>query len=339
MPQLTIVVPVYNAAPYLKQCVQSILAQQFADFTLLLMDDGSTDASPALCDAFAASDARVQVLHQENQGVEQTILQGIRLASTPYIGFVDSDDWLLPEMYQVLLGAMQVQNADLAQCGALRNGTTRSDALSSSADVVLTNLIDTIYRPFFETTADLAPLTNARWSKVYRTDLLQQTIADGLPQGVSIGEDLLLNLAYLRHCKKAIALAGSDYYCYRSNAASLSVLYTEKKKQSMLRLYSLLSRLAKQNNFTDEAVARQGKNETCSLMLDALLSTLPIREKAAQVRALHAALTDKPHLLHYAAQRPLVARLALYLVHLHLYGLVSTLVSAMLCITKKKETV
>ncbi len=329
MPQLTIVVPVYNAAPYLTQCVQSILTQTFRDFTLLLMDDGSTDASPALCDAFAAADARVQVLHQENQGVEQTILQGIRLASTPYIGFVDSDDGILPEMYQALLHAIEAQNADLAQCGALINGTTASPAFCSDTQVIITNPYDTLYRPFFESKADLAPLTNARWSKVYRTALLQAAIAEGLPQGVSIGDDLLMNLAYLRCCHTAVVLGRANYYCYRTNAASLSMLYSEKKKTSILRLYQLLSTLATQNNFTDAAITRQGKNETCALMLDALLSALTIDEKATQVRELHLILvnTDKVHLLRYANERPLVARLALYLVHLRLYWLTAALVT------------
>lgn len=329
MPQLTIVVPVYNAAPYLAQCVQSILAQQFRDFTLLLMDDGSTDASPALCDGFAAADPRVQVLHQKNQGVEQTILQGIRLASTPYIGFVDSDDWLMPEMYQALLTAIETHGADLAQCGALVNGTDASPAFCSETQVIIADPNATLYRAFFETKADLAPLTNARWSKVYRTAVLQDAIADSLPQGVSIGEDLLMNLAYLRRCHTAVVLAGANYYCYRANANSLSVLYSEKKKTSILRLYQLLSDLAKQRGFTDAAVVHQGKNETCALMLDALLSALPVREKAAQVRELHTSLTsaDKVHLLRYASARPLVARVALYLVHLRLYWLTSALVT------------
>ncbi len=335
MATLTIVVPVYNARAFLAQCVDSILAQTFTDFTLLLLDDGSSDDSGTLCDLYAAQDARVCVIHHPNMGVEQTVLKGIQMADTPYIGFVDSDDWLLPEMYQTMLDAMQAHDADAIQCGALINGATPSPALCSEKQVTITNPYANLYRPFFEQTATLAPLTNARWSKVYKTPLLKQAIAH-LSQGVSIGEDLLLNLAYLRSCNKVVVLGDSNYYCYRSHSGSLSMRYTDKKQDSILKLYPLLSILAVQEGFQDDAILRQGKDETCALMLEVLLSSLPIPQKAARVRGLRAHLADNTHLMQYAAQRPLVGRLALYFVRLQLIGIIATLVSAMLSITRKK---
>ncbi|MFI3169228.1 MAG: glycosyltransferase [Faecalibacterium sp.] len=336
MPKLTIVVPVYNAAAYLEQCVHSILTQTFPNFTLLLINDGSTDQSGERCDFFAAQDTRIQVIHQENIGVEQTILKGIRLAATPYIGFVDSDDWLLPEMYQTMFNALVMHDSDMVQCGALINGITHSSALTSSQEAIITDAKKTYYRPYFETTADLAPLTNARWSKVYQTDLLQQAITT-VPQGVSIGEDLLLNLAYLCQSKKAIVLADSAYYCYRSNANSLTLKYSDKKHTSILRLYTLLAELAKQEGFSDTAVVRQGKNETCALMLDVLLSALAISEKSNRLRELYIHLADRHHLLQYAKERPLVGRLALYFVSLRLFWLISATVSVVNSLTSKKE--
>ncbi len=336
MPKLTIVVPVYGVAPYLAQCVDSILAQTFADFTLLLLDDGSPDGAPAICDQYAAQDARVTVVHQQNMGVEQTVLKGIRMATTPYIGFVDGDDWLLPQMYQALLEAIETEGADLVQCGALINGNHGEPAFSSETQAVITTARETLYRPFFETTASLAPLTNARWSKVYRTELLQAAI-ENLPQGVSIGEDLLMNLAYLCHCEKALVLAESNFYCYRNNADSLTQKYSDKKQDSLLRLYPMLSEIAKQNNFTDEAVRTEGKNAIGSLMLDALLSHLSIAEKATCIRFLHGKLEDKPHLLRYAKERPLIGKVALYFVHLRLYYPISAMVTLFLKLTARRS--
>ncbi len=328
MAKLTIVVPIYNVAPYLSQCVDSILAQTFEDFTLLLMDDGSTDASPSLCDQYAAHDPRVIAVHHQNMGVEQTILKGIGMAQTPYIGFVDGDDWLLPDMYQTMLTAMETEGADCVQCGALINGTTRNPAFISAERVIIQGAKETYYRNFFEKNATLAPLTNARWSKVYHTATLQKSIASPLfAQGVTIGEDLLLNLAYLCQSNKILVLAESNFYCYRSNEQSLTQAYSDKKESSILRLYVLLAALAEAEGFTSAAIATEGKNAICSLMLYALLSPLSISEKTSHLRFLYQELSDKPYILKYAKDRPLIGKIALYFVYARLFWLISAVVT------------
>ncbi len=266
------------------------------------------------------------VVHQENIGVEQSILKGIQLAQTPYIGFVDGDDWISPAMYQTMLYAMQAHGADMVQCGALIDGTEIDFNFTSTVETVITNAKSTYYQPFFESRGTLAPLTNARWSKIYDTKLLQTSLK-GLPQGVSIGEDLLLNLAYLCHSKKAIILADCNYYCYRSNQNSLTKLYSDKKENSILRLYLLLSKLAITQGFRDNAIVTQSKNAICSLMLDLLLSDLTTADKAVRLRKLHQQLTDKSHLLRYAKERPFTGRIALYFVHFHLYGSIASIIS------------
>ena len=94
MPQISVIVPVYNVEPYLRQCVDSILNQTFTDFELLLVDDGSTDRSGAICDEYASLDARVKVFHTTNRGVSAARNLGIDKASAEWITFVDSDDWV-----------------------------------------------------------------------------------------------------------------------------------------------------------------------------------------------------------------------------------------------------
>lgn len=336
MAKITVVVPVYNAAPYLEVCTSSILAQTYADLCLLLINDGSTDASGALCDAIAANDPRVQVMHQENCGVAQTILRGIAAVDTPYTAFVDSDDWVLPEMLQQMLTAIETHAADLVQCGAFLDGDSSQPAFDSETLIVVEDINERLYRPFFETKADLAPFTNARWGKLYRTDLLQQASSMAQTE-LSIGEDLLLNLAYLPLCHKVVLLAKSNYYCYRSNAASLTAKYSDKKQNSILQLYPILSQRAKDANFRDDAVVSQGKNETCALMLEVLLSSLRVSEKAARLQLLFTHLSDRPHLLHYAKDRPLIGKVALYFVSLRLYWLIAALVSAVMLITSQKK--
>ena len=115
-PLLSIIVPVYKVENYLPKCIDSILAQTFTDFELILVDDGSPDNCPALCDAAAEKDARVRVIHQKNGGLSAARNAGLDAARGAWIGFVDSDDYIAPEMYEVLYQAVQSTGADLALC-------------------------------------------------------------------------------------------------------------------------------------------------------------------------------------------------------------------------------
>ena len=94
MPKVSVIVPVYNAEKYLQECVDSILRQTLADLELILVDDGSTDTSPALCDRYAEQDLRVRVIHQANAGSSAARNRGIEVATGEWIAFVDSDDFI-----------------------------------------------------------------------------------------------------------------------------------------------------------------------------------------------------------------------------------------------------
>lgn len=115
-PLLSIIVPVYDVERYLPKCIDSILAQTFTDFELILVEDGSPDNCPALCDAAAAKDARIRVIHQKNGGLSAARNAGLDAARGEWIGFVDSDDYIAPEMYEALYKAVQSTGADLALC-------------------------------------------------------------------------------------------------------------------------------------------------------------------------------------------------------------------------------
>lgn len=115
-PTITIVSTVYNTRPFLEAAVNSILAQTFTDFELLLIDDGSSDGAGPLCDALAARDARIRVFHQPNGGPASARNKGLDNARGQYIGFVDSDDRIEPTMYETLYAALQAPGVRLAAC-------------------------------------------------------------------------------------------------------------------------------------------------------------------------------------------------------------------------------
>ena len=115
-PELSIIVPIYKVEKYLDECIQSILGQTFTDFELILVDDGSPDACPQMCDAAAEQDSRVRVIHQKNGGLSAARNTGIEAARGNWLGFVDSDDFVAPDFYEKLYNAAVSANADCAMC-------------------------------------------------------------------------------------------------------------------------------------------------------------------------------------------------------------------------------
>ena len=105
--ELSILVPVYNTEKYLRRCVDSLLAQTVEDYEVVLVDDGSTDGSGSICDEYARENDRVHVIHQENAGLSAARLAGIRASCGAYLGFVDSDDYVEPDMYERLLAPVR----------------------------------------------------------------------------------------------------------------------------------------------------------------------------------------------------------------------------------------
>ena len=117
MPELSIIVPVYNVGQYLEKCLNSIQNQIFHDFEVILIDDGSTDRSGIICDAYAEKDKRFIVIHQENKGVSTARNVGLEVAGGKYLGFIDADDWIDPNMYERLILLANEKQCDVVICG------------------------------------------------------------------------------------------------------------------------------------------------------------------------------------------------------------------------------
>lgn len=115
-PVISIIVPVYKVEKYLEKCIVSILQQTFKNFELILVDDGSPDNCPAICDEFAKKDNRIIVIHKNNGGLSDARNAGLSIAKGQYIGFVDGDDYIERNMYELLLDEIVLKNADMAVC-------------------------------------------------------------------------------------------------------------------------------------------------------------------------------------------------------------------------------
>ena len=198
MPRFSLIVPVYKVEEYLPKCVESIRAQSCQDYELLLVDDGSPDRCPVLCDAYAAQDpAHIRVIHQPNAGPGAARNRGIDEAEGDYIVFVDSDDYLSPETLEELRRAIGQTGADLYHFGAFveRNGRVIGQVREQ---VPVDHVTDLRQAPryFFGT---MAP-----WGKAYRRALFSDKSLRYPPQVRY--EDIRLSVKLLARCERIVSL-------------------------------------------------------------------------------------------------------------------------------------
>ena len=214
MPELSIIVPVYKVEQYLPKCIDSILAQTFSDFELILIDDGSPDRCGRICDEYAAKDSRITVIHQENKGASAARNAGLDLARGEYIGFVDSDDWIEPEMYETMLGKAKEADLDLVICGLnnfSESGEHVRSILLGSGAYSKNELLKSVFRTPNE-------LGGGCVNKVFRHAAIQSA---RFREGVPIAEDWLYLFACYTFCSSAYKLSAPLYNIVeRQNSAT-----------------------------------------------------------------------------------------------------------------------
>lgn len=120
MHRISIIVPIYNVEQYLYDCIESIINQSYQELEIILVDDGSTDSSPQICDNYAVKDSRIKVIHQQNGGLSQARNAGMQIATGDFISFVDSDDLLSINFYKTLLTFLKKEDVDIVECGFVR---------------------------------------------------------------------------------------------------------------------------------------------------------------------------------------------------------------------------
>ena len=210
---ISVIVPVYNVKVYLNRCIESIVRQSYEDLEIILVDDGSTDECGDMCDIWAKKDSRIKVVHKENGGLSDARNAGLKIAKGEYIGFVDSDDWIEPDMYQDLLSAIKSENAELAVTGIKRiydNGYKREQFVCDKPYVLNEDKIIQAYllQGIFSTAA---------WDKLYKKSLFDNR---SFPVGKQF-EDAPVIFDILCSIQKLVVV-GKPQYNYFQRADSIT---------------------------------------------------------------------------------------------------------------------
>lgn len=249
-PLVSVIVPVYNAEPYLRECLDSILAQDIQEIEIITVDDGSKDGSPAILDDYA-KEKGIKVIHQENGGPSKARNAGLAIARGKYVGFVDADDWIEPNMYSRMVGVADDEQADIVFCNIFRNqsekmrkylpcGTYRDESITSQ---IFPILISSMYENVGKVT-----LRGSTCLRIFRRELLEK-------QKIRFNEGLVYNEDGL-FCIQATVAArcyvyiGDDYlYHNRYTQGSLTKRYIPNLWNRQKVMYEILYKTVKGSTY------------------------------------------------------------------------------------------
>lgn len=286
--KVSLVMPAFNIDSEIKRSIESVLNQTYSNIELIIVDDGSNDSTPKIIDQYAKHNANIIPIHRENGGVFSARIEGIYQATGEFIGFIDGDDYIEPNMVEQLLKNAVDYNADISHCGyqmVFPNG--KIDRYYGTGNKIVQDnrkgVIDLLEGKFIEP---------GLWNKLYRRELFDKIRLDKLDYSIKINEDFLLNYYLFRESKYAI-YEDQCYYHYmiRANSAATSIVNENKLSDPLKVIKILLEENIPGNSYYDLLLARL----TRQLIV---LSTMNCRTNPELIR---------PH--KKAAQRELRSRL------------------------------
>ena len=258
--KISMIIPVYNAEQYLKKCVDSVRAQTYGNLEIMLVDDGSTDSSGELCDTYAEKDERIRVVHKENGGLVSAWKAGVKECSGEYVSFLDSDDWIDPEM--------------LSEMSAYLTGNDREMVISDyiierdggSQEYVWQKLAPGEYGRK-EIEEKIFPcllgqeeryITISRCMKLISKRLISEN-GNYTDPAIIVGEDTTIMLPVLLDCQRIVAMDHQAYYHYLYVKESMVHKYNEKLTENIRKLIQTTDRILK-DKFTGDKLEEQKKH-------------------------------------------------------------------------------
>ena len=237
---VSVVVPVYGVAQYLRQCIDSIINQTYRNLEIILVDDGSTDGSADICDEYAEKDDRIIVIHKENGGLVSARKAGVNRCTGQYTAYVDGDDWISLEYINTLISFDDSRKADMMVCNYIREGKkqTTGDSYFKSGYYERQALEERVFpkmlysEGFYEFGISQYP------HKIFKTELLKK-YQNKIPDGISLGEDVALTFPMLLECQ-SIIIYNEPLYHYRFNEEGISLKYRERTIVDSKRLIDYL---------------------------------------------------------------------------------------------------
>lgn len=238
--KISIIIPCYNAEKYIDRCIKSVMNQTYRNLEIILVNDGSTDGTGVLLESYRKRDIRIFVLKQENRGAGAARNAGLDVARGKYVGFVDSDDWIEPDMYEYLKNLMDTGGADIAACDYISADKYYLKKNDKQERIVILNHKE-LMRKFFRMHGEKSCYSVC--NMLYKTETINGV---RFPEG-AITEDLFFNYRVYANCNKYICSNIKKYY-YFYNAEGVTRKELGKKDLALLHNWDIIVEDTKKNN-------------------------------------------------------------------------------------------
>jgi glycosyltransferase involved in cell wall biosynthesis len=247
--KFSVVIPIYNIEKYLRQCLDSIVTQTYRNLEIILVDDGSKDNCPAICDSYASTDSRIKVIHKKNGGLVSARKAGAKEATAEYIACVDGDDWIEKDYFEKFADVIEEYSPDVVCCGTILqkgDGSTQRQEVKERYGYYEKDDLTNIIYPH------LMGFSGNIWGKVFKRDVYME-VQLGLDERIKIAEDACVVIPCV-HKAESLFILEECLYNYRHNPASMtknkSVYNLEEPKMIARHLEKYLD--LKQNSFRQQ---------------------------------------------------------------------------------------
>ena len=263
-PFFSVVLPIYNVERYLDRCINSILSQDFQDYEIILVDDGSKDRCPQMCDEWQGKDSRIKVIHKENAGLGMARNTGLEMAEGKYIYFIDSDDYILPGLFSDVYSRLMKKEHDVVFYGVRRVDFKGNELRLLVPDIekVEYDSNDEIKNELFPEfitknphTGHITNLVISMWNSCWRVDFFKENGLKFVSEREYISEDIWFYVDAFRYLQ-SVEIISKLYYCYCQNEGSLTVSYKPERFSRIKKFYSEVIDFARQAGYSDEVILR-----------------------------------------------------------------------------------
>ena len=244
---ISVILPIYRVENYLTQCIESLIIQTYKNIEIILVDDGSPDSCPVICDEYALKDSRIKVLHKKNGGVSSARNEGLKASSGVYVYFMDPDDMVVPRFLEYMYQTMVTEACDMAVCAFTSDEEQfqrdcRKDALCEQTTIGKSELLKKVAFSW-----DVAGYT---WNKLLKRSLIGELRFD---ESVHMNEDQLFTLQYASRVKKAVLVQDSLYYYRVLDTSAMNQKWNDRKASAFIT-YLKITELIRKYSFPNEEI-------------------------------------------------------------------------------------
>lgn len=314
---LSVIIPVYNVAPYLERCLKSIIYQELKDIEIIIVNDGSTDTSGKICDKYAEKDSRIKVIHKANEGLGFARNTGLEYITGEFVAFVDSDDYVDKDTYKVAIEEAKKENADVVYFGCYRQRrdlTFYKETIpqkrvwnNDNKEEYLFDIVSSAPNEKVERKYSMSV-----WHSVYKSEIVKKNNLCFLSERDIVSEDIPFQIDFLKKANVIVFIPNCFYYyCY--NNTSLTKSFKQEKYQRFRLLHSVLSRKYTDNFLFLQRVDRFFIGYTRNHLLDMISANYHPRSKVL-CEILDDPIWQDIKKRYKAKWLPLYPRIVLYLI-------------------------